>query len=45
MTDSLIKNSGGDGIRLDVTPDSAGWRFLSFAVVKLTANATHADQR
>ncbi len=45
MTNSLVRNSGADGVRLDVTPESAGWRFLSFAVVNLTAGASHSDQR
>ena len=45
MTNSLVKNSGGDGVRLSVTPESANWRFLSFAVVALAANATHTDVR
>ena len=45
MTNSLVKNSGGDGVRLSVTPESANWRFLSFAVVSLAANATHTDLR
>ena len=45
MTNSLIKNSGGDGVRLSVTPESAGWRFLSFSVISLAANATHTDLR
>ncbi len=45
MTNSLVKNSGGGGVRLSVTPESANWRFLSFAVVSLAANTTHTDLR
>jgi len=45
MSNSLVANSGGDGVRIDVTPDSAGWRFLSFANVNLAANQTHTDRR
>lgn len=45
MTNSLVQNRGGDGVRIDVTPDSAGWRFLSFANVQLSDGETHAEQR
>ena len=45
MSNSLVKNRGGDGVRLDVTPESAGWRFLSFSVIGLPANETHTDIR
>lgn len=45
MTDSLIRNTGGPGVRVDITPDSAGWRFLSFAVVHLAAGEIHEDRR
>ncbi len=45
MSNSLVKNSGGTGICLDVTPESAEWRFLSFSVVKLVAGQTHTDTR
>lgn len=45
MTNSLIKNAGGDGVRIDVTPESANWRFLSFSNVQLPAEGTHYDQR
>jgi len=43
--DSLIRNAGGDGIRLDVTPESAEWRFLSFRVVHLAAGTSYDDHR
>lgn len=45
MSNSLVSNTGGDGVRIDVTPESANWRFLSFANVMLTAGQTHTDQR
>ncbi len=44
-SNSLVQNSGGDGVRLDVTPESAGWRFLSFSVVNLAAGTSHTDHR
>ena len=45
MSNSLVTNSGGEGVRIDVTPQSANWRFLSFAVVNLPARGSHTDQR
>ena len=45
MSNSLVSNTGGDGVRIDVTPESAGWRFLSFANVMLAAGQSHSDQR
>ena len=45
MSNSLVRNGGGDGVRLEVTPETADWRFLSFAVVHLQAGASHSDQR
>ncbi len=45
MSNSLVSNSGGNGVRIDVTPDSAGWRFLSFANVLLGAGDSHTDTR
>lgn len=42
---SLRRNSGGDGVRLDVTPESADWSYLSFRVVSLTAGESYADVR
>ena len=35
----------GEGVVLDVTPDTAGWQYLSFRVVRLGAGARHAEQR
>ena len=32
-------------VRIDVTPDNAGWDFLSFAVVELEAGDAHASTR
>jgi 5-deoxy-glucuronate isomerase len=38
---SLIRNDGG----LVVTPESAGWRYLSFSVVALDAGDSYSDLR
>ena len=32
-------------VRIDITPDNAGWDFLSFAVVELEAGDTHESTR
>lgn len=45
MTHDLISNTGGEGERISVTPESAGWRFLSFSVVSLAAGESHVDVR
>ncbi len=45
MSNSLVRNAGGDGVRIDVTPESADWRYLSFSNVQLACGATHTDQR
>jgi len=45
VTHDLITNTGGTGERISVTPESAGWRFLSFAVVSLAAGEAHVDIR
>jgi len=45
MSNSLVRNSKGGGVRIDVTPESADWRFLSFANVLLAAGESHADHR
>jgi len=45
MSTSLVTNAGGSGVRLDVTPESANWRFLSFSVVNLAEGTTHDDHR
>jgi 5-deoxy-glucuronate isomerase len=47
-TSNHLTPSAGGGVKLELTPESAGWRFLSFAVVELAAGETHhsllADQ-
>ncbi len=45
MSNSHVANNREDGVRIDVTPESAGWRFLSFANVYLPAAQSHTDQR
>ena len=45
MSNSLVRNAGGEGVRIDVTPDSAAWRFLSFANVQLADGDTHTARR
>jgi len=30
-----------DGVVIDVTPESAGWRYVGFRVLKLTAGQMH----
>lgn len=45
MTNSLVASAPGPGIRLDVTPDTADWRFLSFRVVSLAAGESYTDVR
>ena len=42
---SLLRNSGANGVRLDVTPESADWTYLSFRVVFLAAGETYTDVR
>lgn len=42
---SLVRNQGGDGVRIDVTPESADWQFLSFSIVHLAAGTSHTDKR
>jgi 5-deoxy-glucuronate isomerase len=37
----MIKAAKGPGTVLEVTPESAEWRFLSFAVVELAAGQSH----
>ena len=44
MTD-LVVNKRGPGEQISITPASAGWQYLSFAVVALAAGETHSDQR
>ncbi len=45
MTNALVSSTDGPGVQINVTPDSAGWRFLSFAVVNLTSGSSHTDRR
>lgn len=40
----IYKPTGGTGPQLSVTPDSAGWTFLSFSTVKLAAGETHGSE-
>ena len=40
MTD-LVATKPGPGVRLSVTPESAGWKYLSFSVVALAAGDSH----
>jgi len=37
MSELLVKPSGNTGKVIDVTPESAGWRYVGFALHKLTA--------
>jgi 5-deoxy-glucuronate isomerase len=37
----LIKPDTASAVRMSVTPESAGWTYLSFAIVKLDAGETH----
>ena len=45
MSDELhhIAPTTDGTVRVDVTPASAGWRYLSFAVVELAAGQTHTS--
>lgn len=45
MSNDVVRNSGGAGLQLDVTPESAGWRYLSFSVISLRAGESHDDVR
>ncbi len=45
MSNDLVHASAGPGTRVSITPESAGWRFLSFAVISLTAGESHTDLR
>ncbi len=45
MTSSLVKTTDGPGRRVDITPESANWKYLSFAIESLTAGATFGDHR
>jgi 5-deoxy-glucuronate isomerase len=45
MTNDIVRTAPGPGVRVDITPESAGWTYLSFSVVSLRAGETHADRR
>lgn len=45
MTKDLVKSIEGPGTRVSVTPDSAGWKYLSFAVESLPTGDSYNDQR
>jgi len=40
MTD-LVRTEPGPGVRVNITPESAGWTYLGFSVVALEAGGTH----
>ncbi len=40
MTD-LVRTQPGPGVRVDITPESAGWSTLAFSVLALEAGASH----
>ncbi len=39
----LLKSDPSASVRLEVTPQSAGWQYLSFKVLALEAGATHIE--
>jgi 5-deoxy-glucuronate isomerase len=39
-----IRPAAGDGVRIDVTPASAGWRNVAFRVVAVTPEHTYVDE-
>ncbi len=41
MTPHLIKPDSSSTVRMQVTPESAGWTYLSFAIISLEAGETH----
>lgn len=41
MNDHLVRPSAGPGVKLSITPASADWTYLSFAVVELEAGGVH----
>ena len=45
MSNSLIRKTGTTGKQLDITPESADWRFLSFAVITLQPGETYVETR
>ncbi len=44
MNDHLIKPDRQAAIRMDITPATAGWQYLSFRVVALRAGEAYADE-
>ena len=44
MNPHLLRSNPDHEVRLQVTPESAGWTYLSFSVVDLGAGATHRSQ-
>ncbi|MEM7092995.1 MAG: 5-deoxy-glucuronate isomerase [Actinomycetota bacterium] len=40
----IYRPSGGSGVQFAVTPDSAGWQYLSFSVVSLAAGEAFASE-
>ena len=40
MTD-LVETEPGPGVRVSITPDSAGWEYLHFSVVELEGGGSH----
>jgi len=45
MTNDIVRTSAGPGVRVNITPESAGWTYLSFSVVSLGVGETHTDRR
>ncbi|NNC80902.1 MAG: 5-deoxy-glucuronate isomerase [Acidimicrobiales bacterium] len=41
----IVRNTGGPGVRVEITPESAGWTYLSFSVVSLGDGESHSDVR
>lgn len=44
MSSLLIKPRGASGKVTDITPESAGWRYVGFGVYRLDAGATASEQ-
>ena len=45
MSADLIRNTGGFGERIAITPESAGWQYLSFSIIALAEGDAHAEIR
>jgi len=43
MSDHLLRPDPDSAVKLRVTPDTAGWQYLSFDVVELAGGASHAS--